>query len=182
MRFHVYLDPFDDNLFVIQDAQWGAWTRLPRELAENPAFDVADWYEGQLIQSLEFFVNPDPPPLSKSGRKPDDDAGGSSVHADDSRTELPCRYSKNNALARKTSPETDQWNGRNLHIHGVQIPRGVYPAIQRNAAVAKDLTRTVPRPIVVTVKIDGHPARALLDSGSLGDFLSSTLADQLKVK
>ena len=35
---------------------------------------------------------------------------------------------------------------------------------------------------MVTVKIDGHPACALLDSGSLGDFLSSTLADQLKVK
>ena len=35
---------------------------------------------------------------------------------------------------------------------------------------------------MVTVKIDGHPARALLDSGSLGDFLSSTLADQLNVK
>ena len=32
------------------------------------------------------------------------------------------------------------------------------------------------------VTINGHPARALLDSGSLGDFMSSTLADQLRVK
>ena len=30
--------------------------------------------------------------------------------------------------------------------------------------------------------VNSHPARALLDSGSLGDFLSSTLADQLMVK
>lgn len=35
---------------------------------------------------------------------------------------------------------------------------------------------------MVAVKIDGHPARTLLDSGSLGNFLSSTLADQLNVK
>lgn len=35
---------------------------------------------------------------------------------------------------------------------------------------------------MVKVNINGRPARALLDSGSLGDFLSSTLADQLSVK
>ena len=69
-----------------------------------------------------------------------------------------------------------------LELNGVQVPCGTYPAVQRNAAIAKDSIRKVPRPVVVTVKIDGHPARALLDSGSLGDFLSSTLADQLNVK
>jgi len=78
-RFCVYLDPYDDNLYIIQDSQWDAWIRLPRELAENPAFDVADWYEGQLIGLLEFFVCPDLPPVNKSGRKPDDDTGGGSV-------------------------------------------------------------------------------------------------------
>ena len=36
--------------------------------------------------------------------------------------------------------------------------------------------------MIITVSIDGHLARALLDSGSLGDFISSSLADQLKVK
>ena len=30
--------------------------------------------------------------------------------------------------------------------------------------------------------MNGHPARALLDSGSLGDFMSTTLADQLGVE
>ena len=30
--------------------------------------------------------------------------------------------------------------------------------------------------------MNGHPVRALLDSGSLGDFISSTLVDQLAVK
>ena len=83
---------------------------------------------------------------------------------------------------RKTNLNNHHKKCTNLEINGIQVPRGVYPAIQHNAAVAKDLTCPVPRPIVVTVKIDGHPACALLDSGSLGDFLSSTLADQLKVK
>ena len=140
----MYLDPFDDNLFVIQDAQWGTWIRLPRELAENPMFDVADWYEGQLIQSLEFFVNPDPPPLSKSGRKPDDDVGGSCAFNIRTRLEPPCGTSTNNALVLKTSLEMDQWNGRNQQINGLQVPHGVYPAVQRNAAVTKDLTHTIP--------------------------------------
>lgn len=36
--------------------------------------------------------------------------------------------------------------------------------------------------MVIEVLINGHKSRALLDSGSLGDFISTTLADQLKLK
>jgi hypothetical protein len=39
----------------------------------------------------------------------------------------------------------------------------------------------VPKPVVIVIHINRHPARALLDSGSLGDFMSTSLADQLKV-
>ena len=56
----------------------------------------------------------------------------------------------------------------------------MYPALQRNAAQVK-VARIVPKPIISTVKINGQPAQALLDSGSLGDFISSTLADQLQL-
>jgi len=35
--------------------------------------------------------------------------------------------------------------------------------------------------IVVPVKINGHTIRALLDSGSMADFISTTVADQLKL-
>ena len=88
--FCVYLDPYDDNLFIIQYSQWDAWICLPRELAENPAFDVADWYEGQLIGLLEFFVCPDLPPVNKSGHKPDDDTGGGSMSIINNCMEHPC--------------------------------------------------------------------------------------------
>jgi hypothetical protein len=178
-RFRVYLDPYDDSRFIIQDSQWDARIRLPRELAENPAFDVADWYEGQLMGLLGSFLCPDPPPRH-SGRKPDDGSGGgSSAATGKTRAEALCKC---DSFVHKGPICVPSERETNLELHGVQVPRGTYPAIQRNAAVTKDLTRTVPRPIVVTVRIDGHPARALLDSGSLGDFLSSTLADQLKVK
>ena len=68
-----------------------------------------------------------------------------------------------------------------LLIAGVQIPRGTLAALQRNAVIPKDFTRVVPKPVVVVVHINRHPARALLDSGSLGDFMSTSLVDQLKL-
>ncbi|TFK20220.1 hypothetical protein FA15DRAFT_600125, partial [Coprinopsis marcescibilis] len=37
-------------------------------------------------------------------------------------------------------------------------------------------------PVVVQVKIEGHSARALIDSGLLGDFMSATLAEQLNLR
>ncbi|EIW64856.1 uncharacterized protein TRAVEDRAFT_108852, partial [Trametes versicolor FP-101664 SS1] len=54
--------------------------------------------------------------------------------------------------------------------------------LQRNAAETKDFRRVVPDPIVVTVHVNGQPARALLDSGSLADFMSAKFAHQLNVK
>ncbi|TFK16746.1 hypothetical protein FA15DRAFT_683670 [Coprinopsis marcescibilis] len=40
----------------------------------------------------------------------------------------------------------------------------------------------VPKPIVVVLTVNGHPVRALLDSGSLGDFILTAIVDQLKLK
>jgi hypothetical protein len=36
--------------------------------------------------------------------------------------------------------------------------------------------------VIIQIKINGFPARALVDSGSLGDFIFSSLADQLHLK
>ncbi|KAF8220658.1 hypothetical protein L208DRAFT_1416363, partial [Tricholoma matsutake] len=55
------------------------------------------------------------------------------------------------------------------------------PGLERNASVTKDAARMVPKPVVVVAKINGHSVCALIDSGSLGDFLSTTLTDQLKI-
>ena len=69
-----------------------------------------------------------------------------------------------------------------LELFGVQVPRGTYAALECNSVTIKDFKRMVPKPIVVVVNINGHPARALLDSGSLADFMSTTLVEQLNVK
>ncbi|KAJ2988276.1 hypothetical protein NUW54_g9165 [Trametes sanguinea] len=56
------------------------------------------------------------------------------------------------------------------------------PILQRNASSTRDFWRTIPEPIVVVVCINDRLARALLDSGSLADFMSAKLAQQLGVQ
>ena len=70
----------------------------------------------------------------------------------------------------------------NVELCNTELPKSGYTALQCNAAITCDFTRTIPRPVVVTVHIEGHPARALIDTGSLADFMSVTLAEQLRVK
>jgi hypothetical protein len=60
---------------------------------------------------------------------------------------------------------------------GLEIKEG----LERTAGVPRDFTRKIPKPVVVEVEINGKRARALIDSGSLADFMSTTLADQLQV-
>ena len=65
------------------------------------------------------------------------------------------------------------------HIREASFPLG---ALQRNAASTRDFKRMVPEPIVVVVQLDGRPVRALLDSGSLADFISSKVVHQLGIQ
>ena len=64
---------------------------------------------------------------------------------------------------------------------GKQVERSPnwIPAVERNAMKTKDFTRTLPKPIVVTTHVNEKPVRALIDTGSMADFLSTTLVDQL---
>jgi hypothetical protein len=78
--------------------------------------------------------------------------------------------------------EPDETQSENTELYRIQVDRSRYHHLQRNAASVKGDTRVLPKPIVLQVQINGHPARALVDSGLLGDFISSTLADQLKVR
>ncbi|KAH9925957.1 uncharacterized protein B0H18DRAFT_876731, partial [Fomitopsis serialis] len=54
--------------------------------------------------------------------------------------------------------------------------------LQRNASETKAMNRLMPEPAVVVVNIDGNPVRALIDSGSMSDFVSTKLAHQLRLK
>jgi len=57
-----------------------------------------------------------------------------------------------------------------------------FSAIQRNVAVTRDFKHTIPKPIVVLVHVNGQPARALINTGSLADFVSLTLVEQLRLE
>ncbi|KAI0066379.1 hypothetical protein BV25DRAFT_1797276, partial [Artomyces pyxidatus] len=72
-------------------------------------------------------------------------------------------------------------NGRGKHINDRDGGRDEVDAIERNAARPKDMRRTLPKPIVLTVLLNGKPIRALLDTGSMADFVSTTIVDQLKL-
>ncbi|KAJ8592858.1 hypothetical protein M405DRAFT_692786, partial [Rhizopogon salebrosus TDB-379] len=54
--------------------------------------------------------------------------------------------------------------------------------LERSATRPKATGRVLPRPIVILVHLNRKPCRALLDSGSLTDFVSTTIVDQLKLK
>lgn len=69
-----------------------------------------------------------------------------------------------------------------LELFGQQVKAGTYASLQRNSAVTRDYSRMVPKPVTITVNVNRHPARALIDSGSLGDFISMTLVKQLGLK
>ena len=59
-------------------------------------------------------------------------------------------------------------------------PEGV-PAVERTTMRLKDKSRRLPEPIIVAVKVNGQMIRALLDTGSMADFISTTVVEQLKL-
>lgn len=83
---------------------------------------------------------------------------------------------------------------QSIMLHAIKLMVGVSQArkrskgtegalpVERTAMRLKDQTRRVPEPVVVLVKIDGHQIRALLDTGSMADFLSTTVVDQLDLR
>jgi hypothetical protein len=55
-------------------------------------------------------------------------------------------------------------------------------SLERNTTRVKMPDWVCPKPVIVVVYINRQPCCALFDSGSLSDFMSTTLADQHKVK
>ena len=113
-RFFVAISPPDEGTFVILDRQWDLITYLSRMMIENPMFDLASWYEDQLILELENYQR-------KMGRNmclmrdqcfrdPDDNEGNGSTL---SLLDLDQRL-----------------NNTYLELNGVQVPRGTYPVVQ----------------------------------------------------
>ena len=55
-------------------------------------------------------------------------------------------------------------------------------SIEKTTMRVRDQSRRVPEPIVIQATINGHEVRALIDTGSMADFVSTTVVEQLKLK
>lgn len=69
-----------------------------------------------------------------------------------------------------------------IEVHGTEVPIEKYSTLQRNMAVTRDFTQMILKLLVVMMHINRHLAHALIDTGSLVDFMSITLAEQLKIE
>jgi hypothetical protein len=151
-RFEVNPSIVLTDTFRILDHERCISTNVARSQLEDPDFNLIEWYGTKL---LRWDLQDFHEVLSCSGypHQPEQQEG---LH--------------NNNI---TSV---------VDLAGVQVDHNKYHHLQRNAASVKGDTQILPKPIVIQVQVNGHPAQALVDSGSLGDFMSSTLADQLRVK
>lgn len=170
-RFGVYYSTEEDPEYCTV-IDWA--TRLHFKLSirniENPRFNVRHWYYKQLVKYFKFRFSeltgyiPDRPLECLFGSQRQE-----GETRDNNKTEdLDYAYSSDKENIVELNSQEPQEN--------------IIPSAQRNSARVKDPSRVVPDPIIIVVNIAGRPARALIDTGSLCDFMSSTLADQLKLK
>ncbi|TFY69679.1 hypothetical protein EVJ58_g270 [Rhodofomes roseus] len=133
---------------------------IPNELLENAYLDLRNWY----AQVLRRELRP------------------AAFDLDDLEGELPMLFETPSNVP-LCVVDTLFRSYTELQCFAVKVSKNDSAEyLQRNASEAKDMDRIMPEPAVVVVMIDGHPVRALLDSGSLSDFMSTKLAHQLRLK
>ena len=160
-RFEI--KPVDFELIQIYDRVQGFEAHIHTSRLQDPEFAVGRWYAEQCAFN-QYMEMPWQVARRWADTRPHNDL----------RMNVAVSISENYEL--EPEPLED------MELGGVQVDRTKYPSLQRNAAQIKGNQRILPKPLVVKVHVEGRPARALLDSGSLGDFISSTLADQLSLK
>ncbi|GJF00986.1 polyprotein, partial [Phanerochaete sordida] len=152
-RFHCFTRPSEPDDILVWDGYLFTESAIARSAMGNPRFDAANAYATSIRRAF------------------DGDAFGI---ADLDGSELPGLFS---------GITSERLEGVECFMARAKEPRDdVVPALQRNASAAKDFKRKVPQPIVVVVNVNGQPARALIDTGSSADFISSKLVRQLGIK
>ena len=69
-----------------------------------------------------------------------------------------------------------------MEMHSMAANFNNFDTIECTIVYAKDFKRCIPCPIIITVKINGELVRAIIDSGSLADFMSTKFADQIGIR
>ena len=98
-------------------------------------------------------------------------------------TDLPCPEARWVDVDRWLSRDSALNRRQSILLNAVKLMAGVSQArkrdkrtesvvlVERTAMRLKEHTRKVPERVVVLVKVNGHQIRALLDTGSMADFL-----------
>ncbi|KAF9491226.1 hypothetical protein BDN71DRAFT_1510592 [Pleurotus eryngii] len=174
-RFWLCKDDADQNTYHVWDGHRRLQTRILKAYLVNPCFNFPRWYntvlyrrEREFVQRLEN-VEDNWNLASLFSLDPEYQAAADA--ADENSVDGSCKLGEIGINMLEI-----------LELNGQQVQRRTYPSLQRNAATAKDASRAVPKPVIVTVKINGHPVRTLIDSESMGDFISTSIVDQLKLK
>ncbi|KAJ3979232.1 hypothetical protein F5890DRAFT_1559011 [Lentinula detonsa] len=168
-RFRAFMSGTCTTLYVVEDAMYNVRWPLTTTLLNDPRFDVYRWCCKRLMTLLRECIRWNMwEARTVLGNLFDMPGLTGTTYLQPLRGHL---------VQSGTRLELNVFQ-----LNNVQIPSDKYPGLQRNAARIKDPGRKVARPIVVVVRINGHPVTALLDSGSLGSFMSTTLIDQLKFK
>lgn len=147
----------------------------------DPSFDLVHWIHISKSEQFDAMVRKkrkvkwhSAPPAKAQYRDDDDpdsdDEDSSDLDHDQSPQKSACSI-------QVSAVQTARTNIRERAPVGLDTQS----ALERTAARVKSAGRMVPKPIVVVVNINGQPCRALLDSGSQSDFMSTTLVDQLKL-
>ncbi|KIM51986.1 hypothetical protein SCLCIDRAFT_33007 [Scleroderma citrinum Foug A] len=158
-----------EESYEIRDQHLMLRTYLLVTLAENARFNVSTWYRRRLDHGTH---NED--------------------IVDELNDDFVCQLENstiNNSVDLETS-DLGSPRGCDVSLHHIELNaiekarsgHSGYTALRCNAAVTHDFMRTIPHPVVVTVHVDGQPARALIDTGSLANFMSLMLTEQLRVK
>ncbi|CAA7257324.1 unnamed protein product [Cyclocybe aegerita] len=164
----------DASHFKIHDHYHQATSYLPRDLLDDPEFNLLHWYEFRIAQfELDGFdFLPAKPPRKRVEQFKE-------ALAETAANEecWPDVLEYIDELIRRMA---DDFNS--LNVNAVQVDRGKFPAVQRNVSSVKEKGRVLPKPLVLKCLLGGHQVRALVDSGSQGDFISTTLVDQLQLR
>ncbi|KAJ6530120.1 hypothetical protein B0H19DRAFT_1273789 [Mycena capillaripes] len=171
---------------IIRDQLRNSTFRLPHEAhLKNPLFDLRRWisrqYKRREKRFGKFFDGFDD---GHDGSGPDCPPGGDEDEYSDVTYDSDENYtdSESDDPGNGSGGREDSGKDSALKLNGIQVKQGTYAALERNASLPRAKGRLVPRPLIIEVRINDQWCRTLVDSGSLGDFMSTTLADQLHVK
>ena len=165
----------------------------------DPTFDLVAWLVDQKLSIYDQLVRQIPedlPPLvsepESNADSGDDDGIDGANSGDDDGNDVGADSGDDDGNDSDEgmpplldiSGDSDSDDEGYLYCGVMKAPPRPMPdlcTLERSATRPKTTVRILPKPLIVLVHLNGKPCRALLDSGSLVDFVSTTIVDQLKL-